>query len=232
MPDPRTYHFDLPTAGKPDSLPLAEQWYPGVKDAAFETSSSRIFDPINGIRAVVIHATAGSSSAGAVSVIMDRRASFHWLVPDEDEEAHGKTVWATCFEARAAWHVRNDKSHPKIWDGHNRVNHFSLGIEVVNAQVHDDFSEWQVEATASIVRYCWAKYPNLRHVCSHAMLDPERRTDPGAHFDWERFRSLVLSPVAVATGEFVAVAPAMRSNGVPQVLSCCMDEVGASASVA
>jgi N-acetyl-anhydromuramyl-L-alanine amidase AmpD len=232
MPDPRTYHFDLPNVAQPDSAPLAEQWYPGVKEAAFQTSTSRVFDPINGIRAVVIHATAGASSSGAVSVIMDRKASFHWLVPDENEEAHGKTVWATCFEARAAWHVRNDKSHPKIWDGHNKINHFSLGIEVVNTQVNDEFSPWQIEATAAIVRYCWAKYPNLRHVCSHAMLDPARRSDPGSHFDWERFKTLVLTPPAIVVAELVAALPAARSNGAGPMLSCCMDEVGQPAGVA
>jgi N-acetylmuramoyl-L-alanine amidase len=121
-------------------------------------------DPILGIRAVVIHATAGSSSEGAVSVIRAGAASFHWLVPDENEEAHGQFVWACIPEARAAWHVRNACSHPSVNDGATRANHWSLGIEVVNSQVQDPFSDWQIEATAQIVRYCWAKYPNLKHV--------------------------------------------------------------------
>jgi N-acetylmuramoyl-L-alanine amidase len=62
----------------------------------------------------------------------------------------------------------------------------------VNTQVGDAFSAWQVEVTARIVRYCWAKYPNLVHVVSHAKLDPTRRSDPGADFPWVRFRQLVL----------------------------------------
>ncbi len=232
MPNPKTYHFDLPDVGQPDSAPLDEQWYPNVKDAAFDASSSRIFDSITGIRAVVIHATAGSSSAGAVSVIHAKKASFHWLVPDEDEAAHGKTVWATCFEARAAWHVRNDCSHPKIWNGHNRINHFSLGIEAVNSQLNDEFSPWQIEATAQIVRYCWAKYPNLRHVCSHAMLDPTRRTDPGSHFDWDRFKALVLTPAPFAAGAVLTAELASHSESASPLLSCCMDDSGQPAGVA
>jgi N-acetylmuramoyl-L-alanine amidase len=55
----------------------------------------------------------------------------------------------------------------------------------------DGFSPWQIEATARVVRYCWAKYPNLRHVVSHARLDPERRTDPGEGFPWKRFADAV-----------------------------------------
>ena len=56
----------------------------------------------------------------------------------------------------------------------------------------DQFSDWQVKATAQIVRYCWAKYPNLKYVVSHAKLDPSRRDDPGKNFPWADFKSLVL----------------------------------------
>lgn len=215
MGDPTTYHFDLDPALRPAHAPLDERWWPGIRDAALKASSARIYDPILGVRAVVIHATAGGSSAGAASVIFDSKASFHWLVPDEDEPQHGQFVWATCHEARAAWHVRNSCSHPAIWDGRGKVNHWSLGIEVVNRQVRtDDFSGWQVEATAQIIRYAWAKYPNLRHVVSHAMLDPARRSDPGSLFPWHRFREAVLDgreervPELVAgAGEVEAVMP-------------------------
>jgi N-acetylmuramoyl-L-alanine amidase len=230
MPDPAQYHFDLPPELRPGTATIPEQWYPGVKDASIAASSSRIYDPITGVRAVVIHATAGGSSAGAVSVILSRSASFHWLVPDEDEAAHGELVWATCYESRAAWHVRNDKSHPAIWEGRTKVNHFSLGIEVVNRQINDEFSPWQVEATAQIVRYCWAKYPNLRHVVSHAMLDPQRRTDPGTRFDWERFRSLVLDARTEAVPALVASAPAPNRSELAE--SCCMDLDGRAADAA
>jgi len=121
------------------------------------------------------------------------KASFHWLVPDENEPQHGNIVWACAPEARAAWHVRNDVHNPDVNADANRVNHWSLGIEVVNAQTaSDDFSAWQVQATARIVRYCWAKYPNLVHVVSHAKLDPSRRSDPGVNFPWPSFRSMVL----------------------------------------
>lgn len=153
-----------------------------------------------GIRTIVIHATAGSSSVGAVSVMRAGAASFHWLVPDEDEVAHGAFVWATAPEARAAWHVKNTCAHPDVWEGRTRTNHTSLGIEIVNRVASaggknaDPFSKWQLAATAQIVRYAWAKYPNLRHVVSHARLDPKRRTDPGSAFPWARFEAMVKRP--------------------------------------
>ena len=123
---------------------------------------------------------------------IDGTASFHWLVPDEYEDAHGRVVWVCAPEARAAWHVRSSCGHPDVNGGATRVNHWSLGIEIVNRQEGTDaFSAWQVDITAQIVRYCWAKYPNLRHVVSHARLDPDRRTDPGPSFPWGRLRQLV-----------------------------------------
>ena len=127
MPNPATYQFNLPQRGRPSDVMLNEVWYPGIQAYWEHSTSSRIFDAILGIKAVVIHATAGSSSAGAISVMRDGKASFHWLLPDEDEPQHGQLVWACAPEARAAWHVRNACSHPGINDGADKVNHWSLG---------------------------------------------------------------------------------------------------------
>ncbi|WP_417684020.1 N-acetylmuramoyl-L-alanine amidase [Roseibium sp.] len=226
MPDPKSYLFDLPRALRPDRATLQEEWYPGVRDYWADASSSRIYDPILGIRAIVIHATAGVSSNGAMSVMAAGRASWHWLVPDEDESAHGAHVWACAPEARAAWHVRNSCSHAAVNGGADKVNHWSLGIEIVNSQttgVIDPFSDWQVATTAAIVRYCWAKYPNLKQVVSHALLDPERRSDPGAHFPWEEFSGLVLNGVSTerAPDSFVDTIPMAELPSPPTGLSLC-----------
>ena len=223
MAHPKTYHFNLPANKRPEHAAIVEKWYPGIQQYWDRSTSSRIFDPIFGVKAVVIHATAGGSSAGAVSVMRDGKASFHWLVPDEDEPQHGQLVWACAPEARAAWHVRNAAHHPDINSGATKVNHWSLGIEVVNNQsTGDTFSDWQVEATARIVRYCWAKYPNLVHVVSHAKLDPERRTDPGVNFPWSRLKAMVLGLPADAVP--LVVSEAVPAEALPMDTaypSCC-----------
>ncbi|MBD1936949.1 N-acetylmuramoyl-L-alanine amidase [Microcoleus sp. FACHB-68] len=192
--DPKTYQFDLPTTNRPTDVSIPETWYPGIRNYWSECTTQRDVHPIDGIKAVVIHATAGTSSEGAISVMRDGKASFHWLVPDENEPQHGQLIWACAPETLAAWHVRNEVFHADVNAGRTRVNHWSLGIEVVNTQTTADrFSDWQVAVTAKIVRYCWAKYPNLRHIVSHAKLDPDHRTDPGVNFPWDKFKSLVLS---------------------------------------
>lgn len=196
MADPTTYQFDLPSSDRPLDVSIPETWYPGVRDYWSGCTTQRDVHPIDGIKAVVIHATAGSSSEGAISVMRDGNASFHWLVPDENEPEHGQKIWACAPETLAAWHVQNKASHPDVNGGRIRVNHWSLGIELVNTQKPspiDPFSDWQVAITAKIIRYCWAKYPNLRHIVSHAKLDPDRREDPGSQFPWDKFKNLVLS---------------------------------------
>lgn len=195
MISPQTYLFDLPERGRPNDIRLAEEWYPGVRDHWIAASNSRAVDALLGIRAIVIHASAGAS-AEAMSVLKARAASWHWLVPDENEEQHGQFAWACIPEARAAWHVRSDRFHPDVNGGRSKVNNWSLAVEIVNAHGNgstDPFSEWQVQMTADIVRYSWAKYPNLRHVVAHAVLDPARPSDPGWHFPWQTFKDLVLS---------------------------------------
>ncbi|MEO0399026.1 MAG: N-acetylmuramoyl-L-alanine amidase [Pseudomonadota bacterium] len=215
--DPRAFQFDLPPDRRPAPIALNEQWLPqaievGADGAAPWRAVTRPrpigpkADPLEAVEAMVVHATAGSSTLGAFSVMLDGRASYHWLIPDEDEAAHGDHVWATAPERRAAWHVRNSCTHPNVCGGRGRLNDVSLGLEIVNAQTAssrrdqpDRFSDWQIEASAEITRYAWAKYPRLRHVVSHARLDPDRRTDPGAHFPWERFQRLVLGEDDVKT---------------------------------
>lgn len=193
--DPKNFQFNLNPELRPDFAPLrSEIWFPTAKETWPACTSKRLYDPVLGITTIVIHATAGSSSAGAFSVMQDRRASFHWLIPDEDEVGHGKIIWATAPEARACWHVRNSCAHPDICDGRNKINHHSLGIELVNRAIPTDpFSSWQINAAADIIRYAWAKYPNLHHVVSHAKLDPDRRTDPGKHFPWDALKAAVLN---------------------------------------
>lgn len=224
MAHPTTYQFNLPRRGRPSDVMLNEVWYPGIQAYWENSTSSRIFDAILGIKALVIHATAGSSSAGAISVMRDGKASFHWLLPDEDEPQHGQLVWACAPEARAAWHVRNACSHPNVNGGADKVNHWSLGIEVVNSQSdRDAFSDWQIQATAQIVRYCWAKYPNLKHVVSHAKLDPTRRSDPGTVFPWARLKQLVLAPDAEGGVPVVAAEapPASSITAETNQMGCC-----------
>src|SRR5215208_4454500 len=198
MGDPNAYHFRLPRyQGSPLPEPPGAS-YPGVEPHLPSCTSRRTLHGDGKVRAFVIHATEGYSSAGAMSVMFEHRASWHWLIPDEDEPQHGQSIWRCVPESLAAWHVRNDRSHADVNSGSRYVNYWSLGVEIVNAQGADAFSEWQVQQAAALVRYAWSRHPDLVEVVSHAKLDPARRSDPGPRFPWDRFRELVLQPPPAA----------------------------------
>lgn len=198
MSNPSSFYFTLPSNNRPNFAPLNEEVHLDFTWLTSNRARSRTRDVFNAIDTVVIHATAGFATQHAVDNWHERVASAHWIIPDEDEPQHGHFVWATVAEAKAAFHVRDsiNVSETVIGSGLN-VNNRSLGIEVVNTQdvqnYRDPFSSWQVDMTARIVLYAWAKYPNLKHVISHAKLDPGRRADPGSQFPWETFKDAVLS---------------------------------------
>lgn len=127
-----------------------------------------------------------------MSVTRSLSASWHVLVPDEDESPHGKYVWRCVPDDGVAWHVRQQCPHPV--DGLHNINDRSFGVEVVNWQDgRDKFSDWQLETTAALVRY-WRGL-GVKYLFTHAYLDPSRRDDPTTIFDWDKFMGLVLAEV-------------------------------------
>lgn len=231
MGNPREYFLDLSDYTKPSLFKLDETIYPDVGWFNANRASDRVFHSVDGVEGLVVHATAGGSTSGALAWWKDpegAKASAHWIIPDEDEPAHGKSALAVVYESLAAWHVRNDKTHELV-NNKKRINHWTLGVEVVNRQIESDsFSEWQLQMTAQITRYAWAKYPNFRYVFSHALVDPLRRSDPGVNFDWEKFKAMVLSdsrdPEADANASVIAASVEARV-GLEEFEgkdSCCM----------
>lgn len=151
--------------------------------------SYRAVRRLSPIDTVVIHATAGGSSAGAMSVAQAGKASWHALIPDEDEPDHGHRLIRCVPTESAAWHVLSTVRHPA--DGRTQINDRSLGIEIVNRQDGSDrFSDWQLAVTAELVAH-WCSILPIRYLYTHAYLDPGRKLDPGDIFDWDKFMGYV-----------------------------------------
>lgn len=233
MADPSNFFFELRYEDRPNLFSIPEKIVSDTQWFNNNRASNRIYHSVDGIEGVAIHATAGGSTAGALAWWKGTppngaKASAHWVVPDEDEAAHGEHVWAVVYETLAAWHVRNSATSPEIGNK-TKINHWSLGIEIANRQNDaDKFSDWQYEMTALLVRYCWAKYPNMKFVFSHAMVDPTRRSDPGDEFDWARFKELVLTakydpqPDTAAKELMLAMSTVNIPNVFKSSKSCCM----------
>ena len=110
------------------------------------------------------------------------------------EGLHGLRVSAHFFVRRSgeiiqfvpcglrAWHAG-----ASIWQGRERCNDFSVGIELEGVD-ELAYAPGQYAAIAGIGIALRRRYGLARFV-GHADIAPGRKTDPGAAFDWIRFRS-------------------------------------------
>lgn len=83
---------------------------------------------------------------------------------------------------RRAWHAG-----ASCWEGRERCNDYSIGIELEGA---DDsaYEEAQYQALTSLLACLQSAYPALssHRVVGHSDVAPGRKTDPGPAFDWGR----------------------------------------------
>ena len=78
------------------------------------------------------------------------------------------------------------------FEGRERCNDFSIGIELEGTDT-TPYTEHQYQQLVSLVRKLQESYPLIRHnnIVGHCDIAPNRKTDPGAAFDWQHFHSLL-----------------------------------------
>ena len=114
--------------------------------------------------------------------IAGARVSSHFLIRRDGELIQ----FIPC--ERRAWHAGQSE-----WRGRGRCNDFSIGVELEGA---DDlaFEDSQYAMLARLAGALKSKYPIVDCVGhSDIAIPPGRKTDPGPHFDWQRFRSMLAS---------------------------------------
>lgn len=88
---------------------------------------------------------------------------------------------------RRAWHAGVSR-----FRGRERCNDFSVGVELEGT---DDmaYETVQYQRLAQVTALLMARYPAISEarITGHADVAPGRKTDPGAAFDWPRFRCLL-----------------------------------------
>ena len=112
------------------------------------------------------------------AAVADLSVSAHFLVNRD-----GALVqFVPC--AMRAWHAGVSS-----WRDRTQCNDFSIGIELEGA---DDvpFAEAQYARLAALTRALQARYP-IADIVGHSEVAPGRKTDPGPHFDWRRYRAMV-----------------------------------------
>jgi N-acetyl-anhydromuramoyl-L-alanine amidase len=110
--------------------------------------------------------------------IAGTKVSTHFLIRRD-----GKLLqFVPC--AKRAWHAGESS-----WKGRSRCNDFSIGIELEGTGAAP-FTTLQYRRLAALTRALQARYP-IRDIVGHSDIAPGRKTDPGPHFDWERYRRMV-----------------------------------------
>ncbi len=110
------------------------------------------------------------------AAVADLRVSAHFLIRRDGELIQ----FVSC--TKRAWHAGVSN-----WCGRGRCNDFSIGIELEGA---DDmpFEDLQYEKLVVVTRLLKACYP-IADIVGHSDIAPGRKTDPGPHFDWARYRA-------------------------------------------
>lgn len=108
------------------------------------------------------------------------RVSAHCLIRRD-----GEIVQYVPFDKRA-WHAGVSS-----YQGRERCNDFSIGIELEGT---DDlaYTDAQYRQLAAVTGTVIELYPAIAdNMTGHSDIAPERKTDPGPAFDWDKFRALV-----------------------------------------
>ena len=99
---------------------------------------------------------------------------------------NGDVTQFVAFSNRA-WHAGSSS-----YQGRTDCNDFSIGIELEGVD-YCDYSQVQYRKLARICRLLLDEYSLLSpdRIVGHSDVAPGRKTDPGNHFDWATFRSLL-----------------------------------------
>ena len=104
------------------------------------------------------------------------RVSAHFLIRRD-----GRIVQFVSTEDRA-WHAG-----VSAFKGRERCNDFSIGIEIEGSD-ETEFCDAQYQSLTALAAALLRRHP-ISNVRGHEHIAPGRKTDPGPHFDWARFRA-------------------------------------------
>lgn len=107
--------------------------------------------------------------------LRDIRVSAHFVIHRDG----ALEQYVSCDER--AWHAGSSS-----FFGRERCNDFSIGIELEGSDA-TAFEAPQYETLAALVKALVARYP-IGALAGHADIAPDRKTDPGPHFEWPRLQ--------------------------------------------
>lgn len=91
----------------------------------------------------------------------------------------GECVQFVAFNKRA-WHAGKS-----TFQARENCNDFSIGIELEGCETIL-YTSAQYETLNDVLTALFKTYPKLSNITGHSNIAPERKTDPGASFDWSK----------------------------------------------
>jgi N-acetyl-anhydromuramoyl-L-alanine amidase len=104
------------------------------------------------------------------------KVSSHFFIRRDGELIQ----FASCNDR--AWHAGASN-----WQGRERCNDFSIGIELEGSDF-EVFEPMQYETLETLISSIKARYP-IQAITGHSDIAPGRKTDPGSFFDWARIKT-------------------------------------------
>ena len=113
--------------------------------------------------------------------IAELRVSAHLLI-----DRKGNLTQYVPFTQRA-WHAGES-----CFGDRQRCNDFSIGIELEGTD-ELPYEDVQYERLAMVIRTLMRVWPEITpgRIVGHQEIAPERKTDPGRAFDWQRLRGMI-----------------------------------------
>jgi len=130
---------------------------------------------------LILHYTGMKTAQDALDRLCCEKAevSAHYTV-DEDG-----TIYQHVDEADRAWHAGVSS-----WQGHDKINAKSIGVEIVNPGHEFGYREFpaaQLNAVKKLCQDILGRHEGIQHVLAHSDIAPNRKQDPGEMFPWKEF---------------------------------------------
>jgi N-acetyl-anhydromuramyl-L-alanine amidase AmpD len=130
-----------------------------------------------------------NKSTGAI----ENKVSAHYVIPRQPH--NGNDLYQLVKETDIAYHAGVSQW---VVDGklRNYINRYSVGIEMEGDGNLVEYTDYQYEVLAWLVKDLIQKY-NIpdSNIVGHEEIAPGRKVDPGKFFDWKKFRTMLHPPV-------------------------------------
>ncbi len=140
---------------------------------------------------VVIHYTDMFTVEESLDILTSSTShvSAHFLIDTDG------TIFQLVDTHMRAWHAGISQ-----WQGVENVNHRSIGIELQNAgqkyfekfKTYEPYPLLQMQALVDLIHHLKEEHPIAKSlILGHSDVAPDRKIDPGPHFDWQWLRNRI-----------------------------------------